>query len=154
LLQAQSVPKSALEACGERETDALKLACFEKLLADERPALAAEAPAEAPAEAKAAAPAVSAEPASDDAADSFGSEHLGNEESASLQARVAEVTEDSFGALIFHLDNGQVWRQLEKRYYPYPRNRAFDVVISQGILGGYQLQVDGAGRKVTVRRIK
>jgi hypothetical protein len=64
------------------------------------------------------------------------------------------VTKTYHGELVFHLDNGQVWAQMEKRYYPYPRNRQFDVVISTGMLNEYQLQVGGAGRKVTVRRVK
>ena len=89
--------------------------------------------------------------------DSFGREYLESvEESRSkvMNATAVEVTKTRLGELVFHLDNGQVWAQMEKRYYPYPRNQQFDVMISTGILGEYSLQVEGAGRKVTVRRVK
>ena len=89
--------------------------------------------------------------------DSFGREYLeGVEESRSkvMNATVVDVTKTRLGELVFHLDNGQVWAQMEKRYYPYPRNHQFDVAISTGVLGEYKLQVEGTGRKVTVRRAK
>ena len=89
--------------------------------------------------------------------DSFGSEHLQNDDPGELQelsATVVEVTRSGRGALVFHLDNGQVWRQIEPRYFPYPKDRGFDVTISTGVLGAYQLRVEGTGRKVTIRRVK
>ena len=91
------------------------------------------------------------------AADEFGREHLERTEDPdqqTLEATVIDVTKTGYGELVFHLDNGQVWRQQEKRYYPYPRDREFGVTISRGILGEYQLQVEGTGRKVTIRRIR
>lgn len=90
-------------------------------------------------------------------ADDFGREHIGSVDEAwseTLTATVVEVTKTGYGELEFHLDNGQVWRQHEKRYYPYPRNQQFEVTLSRGMLGEYQLQVGGAGRKVNVRRVK
>ncbi len=89
--------------------------------------------------------------------DEFGREHLssrGEDEAAVLNATVIDVGKDRHGALIFYLDNGQVWRQMEARYFPYPRNGQFDVVISTGVMGEYRLQVGGTGRKVTIRRTK
>ena len=87
----------------------------------------------------------------------FGSEHLQEdepEEPRVLNATVVEVSKTGRGALVFYLDNGQVWRQIEPRYYPYPRDGEFDVTISTGMLGEYRLQVEGAGRRVTIRRVK
>ncbi|MDH3441844.1 MAG: hypothetical protein OEM63_13890 [Gammaproteobacteria bacterium] len=169
LLQAQSVPLSVLEACAGLETADLRLACFEALVNAEREKIVAEVPSAVPADdvtaaavepelapvesVPAVAPMVSPAPAGN-AADSFGSEHLGNNESASLEARVTEVTRDRYGALIFHLDNGQLWQQMEPRYYPYPRNGEFDVLITTGMMGEYRLQVGGSGRKVNIRRIR
>ena len=89
--------------------------------------------------------------------DDFGSEHLVTrtpEEPRILNARVVDVTKGNHDALVFHLDNGQIWRQIQPRYYPYPRNREFDATITTGILGEYQLQVEGKGRKVNIRRLK
>lgn len=121
----------------------------------------AQAPAPTPAanasaQSASASAAVAAEPSAT-AADDFGREHLERGEDPdqeTLEATVIDVTKTGYGELVFHLDNGQVWRQQEKRYYPYPRNREFDATISRGILGEYQLQVEGTGRKVTIRRIR
>lgn len=71
-----------------------------------------------------------------------------------VHATVVDVTKARYGELIFHLDNGQVWRQQEKRHFPYPRNEAFDVTISTGMMGEYRLQVEGAGRRATIRRVR
>jgi len=125
----------------------------------ERSAPADPPPAPAPMPAPNASPqpaTVAAEPPGT-AADEFGREHLertGDPDQETLEATVIDVTKTGYGELVFHLDNGQVWRQQEKRYYPYPRNREFDATISRGILGEYQLQVEGTGRKVTIRRIR
>ena len=54
----------------------------------------------------------------------------------------------------FYLDNEQVWQQEDDRYFPYPKDEAFDVVISQGMMGDYRLRVDGEGRMVRIRRLK
>lgn len=90
--------------------------------------------------------------------DEFGRDHLRSDaeeaQEERLRARVVDVGATRHGALIFYLDNGQVWQQMEPRYYPYPRGRDFDVEISTGMMGEYQLQVEGAGRKVTIRRTK
>lgn len=71
-----------------------------------------------------------------------------------INATVVDVTKDGYGALIFHFDNGQVWGQQEKRYFSYPKNRQFDVTISEGIMGESRLQVEGAGRRLTIKRIQ
>ncbi len=204
LAYGQTVELSDLEACARLETDELKLACFEDIVATGRHATdavpivepdpideppVAEAPVEdvtpAPAQPEAApaavssvpsaiaaaepsqtaqtprapAPEVPPEPASSAANtdDAFGRRHLEQEEPAEaqiLRAVVADVTKDSRGSLVFQLDNGQVWRQIEPRYFPYPRGREFAVEISTGMMGEYRLQVEGAGRKVRIRRMK
>ena len=76
------------------------------------------------------------------------------DESAALGARVIEVSQHGRGHLYFHLENGQVWRQIEPRYVPYPRNGTFEVKISRGMLGEYRLRVAGKGRLVRIRRVK
>ncbi len=89
--------------------------------------------------------------------DDFGREYLesvSESRAKEMTATVVDVTKTYYGELVFHLDNDQVWAQIEKRYYPYPKNQRFEVVISIGVLNEYQLQVDGSGRKVTVRRVK
>ena len=178
LAHAQSVDQSALQRCAGLATDDQKLACFESIVSAGRvepdPAAAPAAePAPEPVAAPAAelAPAAIVETAPEPApeaspaaaapaaasAEDFGREHLETVEEArseTLAATVVDVTETRHDELVFHLDNGQVWQQMEKRYYPYPRNQQFDITITQGMLGEYQLRVGGEGRKVTVKRVR
>ncbi len=76
------------------------------------------------------------------------------EEIQAVRATVVEVSKGSLGHLYFHLDNGNVWQQQEARYFPYPRAGSFDVEIDRGMLGDYQLRVDGRGRMVRIRRVQ
>lgn len=71
-----------------------------------------------------------------------------------IEGRVTKVTKDAYGRLVFHFDNGQVWRQFQKRYFPHPKNGEFDVTISEGMMGDYRLQVEGVGRKVAIKRLR
>ena len=133
---AEAEPETVMEVPAEPQPVAAQAAAEQR-----------EAVAETPRESVATTP----------AAESFGSEHLkvqSPDEPTELIATVVDVTTTSRGALVFHLDNGQVWRQIEPRYYPYPRGGEFDVTISTGIMGAYHLQVEGAGRRVTIRRVK
>jgi hypothetical protein len=89
--------------------------------------------------------------------DGFGREHLesGKEsEPETMSARVINVEQTSRRILSFHLDNGQVWRQTESRFFPYPREGEFDVTISAGMMGDYRLRVGGEGRMLRVRRVQ
>lgn len=91
--------------------------------------------------------------------DELGSEHLSRNERETepppaVTATVSDVTKSGSGRLYFHFANGQVWRQIEPRYFSYPRNRAFEVTISQGLMGEYRLRVDGKGQMVRVRRVE
>lgn len=93
--------------------------------------------------------------------ENYGREHLpqanpedSSRASAPLEATVLRVTEGSRKHLYFHLENDQLWRQLEADYLPYPKNRAFNIEISQGFLGDYRLRVEGSGRLVRIRRVK
>ena len=83
-------------------------------------------------------------------------EGLGRDEPEpeAITGRVTQVTKDVYGRLVFEFENGQVWRQFEKRYYPYPKNREFDATISVGMMGDHRLQVEGAGRKVLIKRLR
>ncbi len=76
------------------------------------------------------------------------------EEIQAVRAIVVEVIKGSLGHLYFHLDNGNVWQQQEARYFPYPRAGSFDVEIDRGMLGDYQLRVEGRGRMVRIRRVQ
>lgn len=181
---AEDVAREDLARCAAMSTDARKLACFEALMAEDARSSGAEPaaePAAAPVEMRvqeapdepppapvpaAAAPAASApapEAIATDAdagvaAEEFGSEYLRDEdaekEDEKLTATVNEVKTDRTNRLIFHFANGQVWRQLEPRRFQYPRREAFDVVISRGMLGDYQLRVGGEGRMTRIKRLQ
>ena len=176
---AQNVSREDLARCSAMSTDAAKLACFESLAeldAAEPPATipptdaappapeaspAPPAPAAAAADGVSSAPApvsTSAAPPTADRADDFGREYLESEEdeeeSDTLNATVNEVTIDRTKRLVFRFANGQVWRQLEPRRFQYPRREAFEVVISRGVLGDYQLRVGGEGRMTRIKRVK
>lgn len=69
-------------------------------------------------------------------------------------ATVTRVTRDYRDRLEFHLENGHVWRQIEPRRFRYPRGQAFDVVITQGMMGEYRLRVGGEGPMVRIRRVE
>lgn len=91
----------------------------------------------------------------------YGREHLpqansedSSKASAELDATVLRVTEDSRKHLYFHLENDQLWRQTEADYLPYPKDRPFNIEISQGFLGDYRLRVEGSGRLVRIRRLR
>jgi hypothetical protein len=96
-------------------------------------------------------------------ADEFGREHLEKTQNSAepvpevLAATVIEVTQGRNRALSFRLANGQVWRQIEPRYFPYPKKGEFDVTISTGMMGEYRLRVGkigDSGRMVRIRRVR
>lgn len=89
--------------------------------------------------------------------DDFGREHVANEEREAdrrVTATVTEVTRDYTKRLVFHFENGQVWRQQEARRFQYPKNRSFDVEIARGVFGDYQLRVGGEGRMTRIKRLQ
>lgn len=168
---AQTVDVSALETCMKLPTEAARLACFEAIVSGENDVAVMGEPESAesatpavvvPAAASEAEPVEAQEPpevaaATGMPAEDFGREHLDSQAGNTpevLYARVVKVSKGNHDSLVFHLDNGQIWRQIQPRYYPYPRNREFDATITTGMLGEYQLQVEGEGRKVNVRRLE
>jgi hypothetical protein len=52
------------------------------------------------------------------------------------------------------MENNKLWRQIERGFFHYPKNQAFGVEISQGVMGEYRLRVEGKGRLVRIRRIR
>ena len=96
------------------------------------------------------------------APDEYGEEHLQrqarqdeeNEEPEAVTARVQKVTTGYANKLYFHFENGQVWRQQASGYIRYPKGQAFDVEITRGMMGDYQMRVDGEGRLTRIVRTK
>lgn len=90
--------------------------------------------------------------------DSVGEEHLAKQKEeqgpTKFTATIVKVEKKGRGILVFHMENGQVWRQVESRFFAYPKNRSFEVVIDQGMLGDYRMRVEGKGRQTRIRRMK
>ncbi|MYA68214.1 MAG: hypothetical protein F4Y22_13335 [Gammaproteobacteria bacterium] len=153
---AQTASQQELEACAAIERAIERLDCFESLTArgaapvpaEVEPGQAAEAPPEHTS-------------TSQDRLENVGVEQLpdnrreeGTRERDDIGAIVTEVSEGPRGNLLFHLENGQVWRQIEARYVPLPADAPFPVQISRGLFGEYRLRVDGEGRLVRIRRVQ
>lgn len=89
-------------------------------------------------------------------ADELGREQLAKhdkeEQDEAVKATVVDVTQGYNNDLRFHLANGQIWRQIEPRHLQYPKNRDFEIEISQGMLGEYRLRIGKNGRLVRIRR--
>lgn len=87
----------------------------------------------------------------------FGAEQLPDrnlDTDQTITATVVDVRQGYNRYLSFHMADGQVWRQTEPRRLQYPKNEAFDVLISRGMLGEYRLRIGENGRLVKIRRVK
>jgi len=71
-----------------------------------------------------------------------------------IKATVVDVTQGHNKTLYFHLASGQVWRQIESRHLQYPKDREFEIDITQGVMGEYRMRIGDTGRMVGIRRIK
>jgi hypothetical protein len=170
---SQEVNQADLEACLELPGDDVKLACYRALTLRGRtelrvseetvsPPVVQDQPViHAPAVASAPVPKFeSTQTAPPRLDDDFGKEHLSDDadsaepERFNRSATIVKVEKRSHGTLYFYVDNGQVWRQIEPRSFPYPKNRAFQVELDQGMMGDYRLQVEGKGQKTRIRRVK
>jgi hypothetical protein len=88
--------------------------------------------------------------------DGLGSEQLNSQKDMPevVTATVVSVTRGRFDTLYFHFENGQVWRQIQPRRFRYPKDGEFKVTIGTGIMGDYQLRVEGDGPMTRIRRIR
>ena len=69
-------------------------------------------------------------------------------------ATINEVSQGRHKIIYFHFANGQLWRQMEPGRFQYPRDGAFEVEIRQGMMGDYQMRVDGKGRMTRIVRVR
>ena len=73
-----------------------------------------------------------------------------------ITAEVADVAFNMRGRFIVTLDNDQMWQQLnsDSGMAHFSRNRTVKVTISRGLLGSYNLVIDGRSGLFKVKRIK
>jgi hypothetical protein len=164
---SQTVKQADLEACHGLPGDDMKLACYRSLTLRGRTDSTLPSAAVAP-RVEPAGPIVEQDLGSDEPApaappridDRFGKQHLDSDnggdepERFSGTATIVKVEKRSHGTLFFYMDNGQIWRQMEPRFFPYPKNRTFQVELDHGMMGDYRLQVEGKGQKTRIRRVK
>ncbi len=177
---AQGASQQDLDRCADMLTAAEKLRCFEALAnagrapeptAAEPPLSpppvgapgAVEVPSD-PADAVAVKPPVEPPPATQPLrrtpakSAELGAEQLKTQEPQAddqpVTATVVKVSEGPLGNLYFHLDNGQVWRQIEARRFRYPKNLEFGILISQGMMGDYRLRTSPDSPATRIRRVE
>jgi hypothetical protein len=74
-----------------------------------------------------------------------------------IKATVLEYARTRRGKLLFVLDNGQVWRQLDgdsTEVRDPPPDTVWKVTIETGVLGSYNLIIDGRNSIIKVSRVK
>lgn len=142
--------------CAEIEDNAERLACYDAEnrpspgTADEAGALQpadnrSPVPAEPAREVETAAPVAAAVP------DDFGKEEPLDTSKEYIDATIVEVAKSGLVHYL-HLDNGQVWREVEDSTLRFRTGRK--VTITEGILGSYDLQMEGQNKIVKVRRVR
>jgi hypothetical protein len=103
-------------------------------------------------------------PASAAASDSqFGAERLPEPKQAdgsvlrpTMRAGITEYSYTPYDRIIVFLDNGQVWRQTngDTTRLRLRKDRSYTAKIEKGLIGSYNLTVDGIRKMVKVTRIK
>lgn len=79
------------------------------------------------------------------------------DEMTQMSANVLELAMTSRGRAVFVLDNGQVWKQLDGDdtvILEPARGETMKITIALGLLGNYNLTVDGRNAIVRVSRLK
>ncbi len=179
---AQNRAIAAALSCRDLADADERLACLDQAVdalarlrpAPPSPTAVAQADAEAPVApsvsppepaANAAAPTRVAEPTASTAntGDDFGAEDLQENRKwtqdgpQTIESRAIRIETAPGGSLIFTLENGQVWRQLDAdSTAPYIR-RSDDghaVTIKRAALGSYRLKIEGVRQGLRVRRVQ
>jgi hypothetical protein len=154
LLSPASAESPVAEDCGLLADDQERLACYDAAFApdstDEAPAPRSDNARGTPVQTE-----EDSTVETPDVAD-FGVEQV-EQRIDRLEARLVGDFTGWTGSTVFRLDNGQVWRQT-KNYIPdfKPREPLSQpkITISRGLMGSYNLSVEGVKRIVQVKRIK
>ncbi|HVU21508.1 MAG TPA: hypothetical protein VHE09_12320 [Rhizomicrobium sp.] len=74
----------------------------------------------------------------------------------SITANVADYAVNPFGKFVVFLDSGQVWKQIggESDIAGFKKSGGNTVLISRGLLGSYNMQINGSNKVFKVKRIK
>jgi hypothetical protein len=77
------------------------------------------------------------------------------EELTEITAKIVEAARNANGKVIFILDNGQVWKQIDSSKVLLPSDDDDHTVrIFKGLIGSYRITVVDSGRTHSVKRIR
>lgn len=76
------------------------------------------------------------------------------EEAGELTVSVQQIRKDAVGRWLFFLDNGQVWRQVEKKRVAVPKKFPAQATISAGFLRSTNLKFGEKSRAIKVTRLE
>lgn len=160
MLATAALAQQSVEDCRAIDDDQERLACFDAVLAPQKPAAPGPAPEPAPERAARPAATPAPQPAGTPAAsasvltDEVGRETLRDEarDELEVRGRVERCVKGRSGKYVFYFDNGQVWRQRGNARANW-KDCAFDVVISKDAFG-YSLVKVGETRRVRIDRVR
>lgn len=119
--------------------------------ASQSPAPSPSAPAQTTAPTQAPVQSASAAPAEPPSVEIVERDDDGNVDR--VRMNVERIRTVGYNTLVFHMENGQVWRQTDDQRLRIPRNRdGLYAEIRRASLGSYLLRLNGQGRAVVVRR--
>lgn len=159
---------ATISTCAGVGDDRARLACYDGLAARAKAAAqpTAARPAAPPSIQPAPAPvaAVAPPPSAATKVDAFGAETIRKpdtpearaQEVDEIKAKVATVNFSPSNRFTVTLDNGQVWRQIEAdtSQARFHKGAGDKVEISRGMLGSYNLVIEGVNMLYKVRRVR
>lgn len=131
----------AARHCASIDADADRLACFDA-------AHAGDADSATPAAATDTPPPVELSASPDD----YAAGDAGRSAGARVEATIVGVTTNAHEIDFLALDNGHVWRENEDSRVRFATGRK--VTIEEGLLGSFNLTMEGAPRPVKVKRVR
>lgn len=74
----------------------------------------------------------------------------------SITANVTDYALNPFGKFVVFLESGQVWKQIggEADIANFKKSGGNTVLISRGLLGSYNMQINGSNKVFKVKRVK
>jgi hypothetical protein len=72
----------------------------------------------------------------------------------SITANVTDFSYNPFGKFIVFLDNGQVWKEVDTEVAHFSKSSPNTVTIERGLLGSYNMHVNGGNKLFKVTRVK
>ena len=153
--------REELERCAQLQNAEVRLACYDALaeLIAARPqqaSSASEAPAP-PEGASAAVPNAAEQVSEPESGQSLASRVFGllpgGDEVRKIESRVVGEVDGLGQGTRFELENGQVWRQVDRTERNYSATNP-KVEIKEGFMNSYRMRLEGLNARIRVRRVK